>query len=393
MVNEVLERLEGSRVQLEAQAAEAEELGTLPGHTADILKKTGLVRMLQPARHGGLEADPRDFFDAVILTAESCGAAGWVAGVLGSHPWQMALMPEPVQNDVWATDPDTWIASPFSPFGKARAVEGGYLLSGRWQFSSGTDHCEWAWLGATVVDADGDRAGSEGTLHMLLPRGDYRIVDGSWNAVGLRGSGSKDVTVSNAFIPAERVIAEQKVVSGLAAREAGRSENLFRMPWSAIFPNAITAAVIGICRGALAASFDYQRDRVDETGRLVREDKFLLAQLSECYSEVESARAQMMTNLSRMWDIVDSGREVPFEIRAAARCDQVRGSRRAVEALDRLYSHSGGNALRSDRPMQRFWRDAHAGLNHAINVYSGPYQAHALARMGAAVPDVLQRDI
>lgn len=393
MVNDVLEKIEGSRVQLGIQAAEAEEMGTLPEHTADILRKTGVVRMLQPAKHGGLEADPREFLDAVILTAESCGAAGWVAGVLGSHPWQMALMPESVQHDVWAADPDTWIASPFSPFGKARKVEGGYLLSGRWPFSSGTDHCGWAWLGATVVDAEGDRVGSDGTLHMLLPRGDYTIIDGSWNAVGLRGSGSKDVTVSGAFVPAERVIAEQKVVNGDAARDAGRTENLFRMPWSAIFPNAITASIIGMCRGALAASFDYQRDRVDESGRLVREDNFLLAQLSECCSEVESARVQMMANVGRMWDMVDSGKEVPFELRAAARCDQVRGSRRAVEALDRLYSHSGGNALRSDRPLQRFWRDAHAGLNHAINVYSGPYQAYALTRMGAAVPPSLQRDV
>lgn len=393
MVHDVLEKLEGSRVQLGAQAAEAEELGALPGHTADILRKTGLVRMLQPAKHGGFEADPRDFLDAVVLTAESCGATGWVAGVLGSHPWQLALMPESVQDDVWAADPDTWVASPFSPFGKARKVDGGYLLSGRWAFSSGTDHCDWAWLGATVVDAEGGRTGADGTLHMLLPRRDYTIVDGSWNAVGLRGSGSKDVAVSGAFVPAERVISEQKVVNGVAAREAGRSETLFRMPWSAIFPNAITAAVIGMCRGALAACFDYQRDRVDESGRLVREDPFLLAQLSECYSEVESARVQMMANVGRMWDVVDSGKEVPFEVRAAARCDQVRGSRRAVEALDRLYSHSGGNALRSDRPLQRFWRDAHAGLNHAINVYSGPFQAHALSRMGAVVPAGLQRDI
>ncbi|RSN07990.1 hydroxylase [Streptomyces sp. WAC 05977] len=393
MANDVLENLEGLRLQLCAQAAEAEELGSLPGNTADILRKTGLVRMLQPRRHGGLETDPWDFFDAVILAAESCSATGWVAGVLGSHPWQMALMPESVQHDVWAADPDTWIASPFSPFGKARRVEGGYLLSGRWAFSSGTDHCEWAWLGATVVDDEGNRVGADGTLHMLLPRSDYTIIDGSWNAVGLRGSGSKDVTVTDAFVPLERVIAEQKVVSGAAAREAGRSENLFRMPWSAIFPNAITASIIGMCRGALAASFDYQRDRVDEAGRLVREDKFLLAQLSECYSEVESARAQLTANVRRMWDIVDSGKEVPFEVRAAARCDQVRGSRRAVEALDRLYSHSGGNALRSDRPMQRFWRDAHAGLNHAINVYSGPYQAYALTRMGAVVPPNLRNDI
>src|SRR5690242_19105558 len=263
--------------------------------------------MMQAKAQGGREGAPWAFFEAVITVAQHCGASGWVTGVVGVHPWEMAFLTESVQQEVWGVDQDTWIASPYSPFGRARRVEGGYRLSGHWQFSSGTDHCDWAWLGAVVTDAEAP----SGTVHLLLPRADYTIVPDSWNAVGLRGTGSKDLRVDDVFVPADRLIVEEKLVDGRAAKEAGRTEALYRLPWSAIFPNAITAAIIGSCLGALATAFDYHRNRVDEGGAKVREDGFLLAALSESCSEVESARLQMMSNLYRMWDFLDAGRDVP----------------------------------------------------------------------------------
>jgi 3-hydroxy-9,10-secoandrosta-1,3,5(10)-triene-9,17-dione monooxygenase len=388
MQHEVLDRIEEIGGQLEEEAAEAERLGRLPDKTAKLLRSTGVVRMLQPRGCGGYECDPRDFFESVIATATHCGASGWVAGIVGVHPWEMALMPEKLQREIWGEDPDTWIASPYALIGKAKPVEGGYLVSGRWPFSSGTDHCDWIWLGARVLDGEGNPDMNRSGLHVVLPRCDYQIIEDSWDVVGLRGTGSKDVTVDEVFVPEDRTIEVVKVLNGMAAKEAGRSESIYRMPWSAIFPNAITAAVIGACEGALAANMAYQRDRVNHAGGLVRQDPFVLASISEAASEIHSARVQMKDNLGRMWDIVEKGDDVPFALRAQGRRDQVNGSRRSVRALDLVFAQSGGNALRMDKPLQRFWRDAHTGLNHAINTYTSPFQAYATLQMGGEVQAV-----
>jgi alkylation response protein AidB-like acyl-CoA dehydrogenase len=382
MPHEVLARIEELADQLEEQSAEAEHLGRLPDDTAKQLKATGVTRMLQPAAFGGYEADPRDFLEAVTATASHCGAAGWVVGVVSVHAWEMALMPTSVQEEVWGEDPDTWIASPYALLGKARPVDGGYLLNGRWSFSSGTDHCKWIWLGAKVLDADGNPVTTARGLHVTLPRSDYEIVEDSWNVVGLRGTGSKDIVVRDAFVPTTRTIESSDVYSGLAAKEAGRTEPLYRMPWSAIFANGISAALNGICLGGLDAIVSYQRDRINHAGGLVRHDPYFLATVSEAASDIDSARAQMMSNVGRMWEIVQAGDDVPFELRAQGRRDQVRGAWRAVAALDKAYAHAGGNALRMDHSIQRFWRDAHAALNHTIHTYASPYRAYATLALG-----------
>ena len=106
------------------------------------------MRMLQPVEHGGYAAHPVDFAEAVMEVAKGCGSSGWVCGVGGVHPWEMALMDARLQKEVWGEDQDTWIASPYMPSGVATPVEGGWRLTGRWQFSSGTDHCDWIFLGA-----------------------------------------------------------------------------------------------------------------------------------------------------------------------------------------------------------------------------------------------------
>ena len=103
--------------------------------------------------------------------------------------------------EIWGDDVDTWIASPYAPQGVAKPVDGGYIFNGRWQFSSGTDHCDWIILGAMLGDADGKPLMPPQMLHMILPRKDYEIVEDSWNVVGLRGTGSKDVIVKDAFVP------------------------------------------------------------------------------------------------------------------------------------------------------------------------------------------------
>jgi len=381
MTERVIDRVMEMAAQLREQAAEAETIGRLTDETTKAMKAAGNIRLLQPTKYNGFEVHPREFAETVMATASLDPAAGWVNGVVGVHPYQLAYADPRVAEEIWGKDVDTWVASPYAPQGVAKPVDGGYIFNGRWQFSSGTDQCEWIILGAFLGDAEGAPLMPPQMLHMILPRKDYEIVEDSWNVVGLRGTGSKDVIVRDAFVPDYRTMDATEVMDGTAQRKAGMTSTLYLMPWSTMFPLGITSAVIGIAEGALAAHLDYQRDRVGAYGA-VKDDPYVMYAIGEAAADINAARQELLANVDRIYDIVDSGKEVSFEDRAAGRRTQVRAAWRAVTAVDQIFARSGGNALRMDKPLQRYWRDAHAGLAHAIHVPGVPYHASALSSFG-----------
>jgi 3-hydroxy-9,10-secoandrosta-1,3,5(10)-triene-9,17-dione monooxygenase len=382
MSERVLDRLNGIADQLRQQAWEAEQLGQLPDATVKSMKAIGSIRLLQPKNYGGAQVHPREFAETVMATAALDPAAGWINGVVGVHPYQLAYADPRVADEVWARDIDTWVASPYAPQGVAKPVDGGYIFNGRWQFSSGTDACDWIILGAMIGDADGKPLMPPQMLHMILPREDYQIVPDSWNVVGLRGTGSKDVIVKDAFVPSYRTMDALEVMDGTAQRKAGMTETLYLMPWSTMFPLGISSAVIGIAEGALAAHLDYQRERVNSSGVAIKDDPYVMYAIGEAAADINAARQELLTNADRIYDMVDAGTEVSFEDRAAGRRTQVRAVWRAVSAVDEIFARSGGNAMRMDKPLQRYWRDAHTGMAHAIHVPGTVFHASALSSLG-----------
>ncbi|MEU1163088.1 hydroxylase [Streptomyces sp. NPDC005921] len=356
----------------------------------ELLRSAGVIRLLQPKEFGGFSAHPRDFAEAVMAVARHDGAAGWVCGVVGVHPWELAQMDPRLAHEVWDDDPDTWIASPYMPNGIADPVDGGFVLSGRWPFSSGSDHCSWDFLGALVGDGKGRPAGPIQVMHVVLPRSDYEIIDGTWDVVGLSGTGSKDVVVDKAFVPEYRTIRQEQVQAGAAAEELGLTDSLYKLPFASMFPLGITAAVIGICEGALAHHLSQQKDRVAVTGIQVRDDPYVLYAAGEAAAEIAASRVQLIDGISRMYDQIEAGKPVTIEDRATVRRNQVRCAWRAVSALDEIFARSGGNAIRKGNPIQRYWRDAHVGLSHMIHVPGTAYHAYPLSQMGLDLPESMR---
>ncbi|MVU78450.1 hydroxylase [Nocardia sp. ET3-3] len=383
MTHEVVNRVEELSGQLAATAEETERLGKLSDESVKLIRQAGVMRLLQPTDFGGYAAHPRDFAEAVMAVAGYCGSTGWVCGVGGVHPWEMALMDRRLQNEVWGENPDTWIASPYAAQGVATPVDGGFTLRGRWQFSSGTDHCDWIFLGALLGDAEGNPVMPPKVLHVVLPRRDYTIVDDSWDVIGLQGTGSKDIIVDGSFIPSYRTIEFDAVAAGeIAAERAGRTETVYKLPFWAMFPLGITAAVVGIAEGALAAPLDYQRDRVTAMGTRIKDDPYVLSAISEAAADIAASRTQLLDGVSRLYDLSEAGKEITFADRSLVRRNQVRCAWRAVSAVDEIFARSGGNAVRRANVMQRFWRDAHVGLQHAIHTPGSLYHSTALTIMG-----------
>jgi len=385
-MSEVLERIEARAEEIAALGPSNERLGRLDDRAAALLRETGVIRMLQPAKYGGAEAHPAEFAEAVMRLASLDGSTGWVAGIVGVHPWEMAMCDPRVQEEVWGEDNDTWIASPYAPMGVIRPVDGGYVFNGRWQFSSGTDHCDWIFLGAYLGDESGEAIMPPRVHHVILPRSDYTIVEDSWDVVGLRGTGSKDIIVEDAFIPDYRVVEFARFADGSQPREAGLANPTYHIPFTTAFPLGITSAVIGIAEGALAAHLAYQRTRVQITGTKVKDDPYVLFAISQAAAEIQASRVSMLDNARRFYAKAERGEEVTFAERAESRRTQVSAAWRAVRAMDEVVARSGGNGMRMDNPIQRFWRDGHMGLAHAIHVPGSVFHVQSLTAMDVTPP-------
>jgi 3-hydroxy-9,10-secoandrosta-1,3,5(10)-triene-9,17-dione monooxygenase len=347
------------------RAQETEDNRVVPADSVKALAETGFFRLLQPASHGGLEADPIAFFTAVRLIASACGSTGWVASVLGVHPWQLALFPARAQEDVWGGDPGARMSSSYAPTGRARADDDGYQLTGRWSFSSGCDHASWVLLGGIVTDGDGKPVDFR---TFLLPASDY-AVDDVWDTVGLRGTGSNDIVVDGVFVPGYRSLSFTDVARCACPGQERNPGPLYRIPNSSVFSNAITTPIIGMATGAYAAHVAYQRDRVRAAyvGQKAAEDVFAQVRIAEAAGLIDAAWLALERNMAELMAHANAGEKPPMPLRLRVRRDQVTGTGQAVRAVDLLFENSGGRALKSGTPIQRFWRDAHAGRVHAIN--------------------------
>ena len=365
MSGKVLEAVQDLLPGIAARADACEAGRRVPDETVAELVDAGVFRMLQPTRWGGLETDPVEFYEVVRTVATACGSTGWVAGVVGVHPWQLALFPDEAQRDVWADDPSTLVCSSYAPTGQLRPVEGGYECSGRWSFSSGSDHCRWVLLGALVVGADGKPVDF---LTVLLPRSDYQVED-VWDAVGLRGTGSNDVVVDKVFVPAHRTLSFNDVS---ALRCPGQAENtapLYRLPFGTVFAYTITTPLIGIATGAYDAHLERMRERVRISygGQKVAQDGYAHVRVARAASDIDASWLQLERNLDEEMRYAVAGEDIPMELRTRARRDQVRASERCIEAISLLFKNSGGHALKQGNRVERAWRDGNAASVHAAN--------------------------
>jgi 3-hydroxy-9,10-secoandrosta-1,3,5(10)-triene-9,17-dione monooxygenase len=347
------------------RADDAERARVVPEASVKELEEAGFFRMLQPRQYDGLESDPVDFFTAVRDIAGACGSTGWIASVLGVHPWQVALFDEEAQRAVWGEDTSTRLSSSYAPTGKAIVADGGFTLSGKWSFSSGCDHATWVLLGGLVFDQEGQVVDFR---TFLLPREKYQIVD-VWNVVGLRGTGSNDIVVEETFIPEAFTLSMGDTGRCFGPGQAVNDSDLYKLPFHSLFTTTISTPIIGMACGAYAEHVEMQQKRVRAAyaGEKANLDPFAAVRIARASSEIDAAWALTMNNIRDEQAHVTRGEKIPLGLRLKVRRDQVLGTQRAIDAIDDLFEASGGRALAEGTYLQRAWRDAHAGRVHAAN--------------------------
>ncbi len=387
MSNEVLDAVRALLPKIAERARSTDEDRRVPAESIRELVQAGVFRMLQPKRYGGVEGDPVGFYEVVREISAVCGSTGWTVAVLGVHPWQLALFEEAAQDEVWGSDPDALISSSYAPVGRLIPVEGGYRLSGRWRFSSGCEHASWAMVGGLVL---GDQGRPVDFMTVLVPRSDYLIAD-VWDVIGLRGTGSNDIIVEDAFVPAHRVMRNYEMAQLRGPGQKVNTGPLFRIPFGTVFTTTITAPVIGMAAGCYRSYVTAMRDRVRLSlgGGRFAEDQFAQVAVARAASEIDAAILQTDRNVREVYEHAVRGETIPAELRLRVRRDQVRATERALEAIDILFKTAGGNSLSRGNPIERAWRDAHAGSVHVANDVERALAMYGKGEFGLAVEDNL----
>ncbi len=362
---ELIERARQMVPVLKARAKQATKDHKIPDETIADMQAAGFFRILQPKRWGGFEMHPNVFFEVQKLLAEGCMSTGWVYGVVGGHPYELALFHDEAQREVWGEDDAVLVASSYQPVGKVERAEGGFYLSGRWGFSSGADHCQWVLLGAMIPPLqEGDPPDMR---TFLIPRKDYEI-DYTWDTFGLQGTGSQDVVVARAFVPEYRT---HKAIDGFLCQNPGQAENtapLFRLPWAQLFLRLVSTAALGGTRAAIKAAIEIAQSRVStNTGKAAKSDPILQSAIATAYSQLDEMEVVLRRNFDEAMVIVTDGGELSIERRQLYRFQSASVVRRCAALVDALLPLLGGRAIYMHSPIIQPWLDLNAARAHVAN--------------------------
>jgi 3-hydroxy-9,10-secoandrosta-1,3,5(10)-triene-9,17-dione monooxygenase len=347
---------------LRERAAESEALRRLPDATIDDLHRTGLFRMLQPARIGGSELPFRAICELCTIVARGCASTAWVLGNLASHHWMLAMWPPAAQDEIWGPSPDVLIASALIfPCGRARTVPGGYRLSGRWPFASGIDPAAWNMIGAVVHD---EETGASENRIFILPQGDYRVLD-TWHVTGLRGTGSPDIEADDVFVPAHRSLAAEAMREAAHPGRERHAGPLFRLPALSLFPFAIIGTLIGTAQGAVEQFVATTRTKHSNyTGKGLADFATLQERIAKAAALVDAAEAICLRDCDEAMGIAEAGGMPGLEERARYRRDAAVAARLCTEAVELIFTGAGGTAIYEKNPLQLAFRDIHAANAH-----------------------------
>jgi len=361
---------------LAQRAQKTEEARVLLPENEKLLHETGLFRYHQPKRFGGMELPFVAQVDIVAEVARGCPSTAWNVGNLGCHHWILAYYEPATQEEIWGKNPDVLIASSIAlAAGRGKKVKDGFVVSGKWPFSSGVDNSDWNMLAVTIYDAE---KAVDWRL-CLVPKSDYKIVD-TWYAMGMVGTGSKDIEVSEVFVPERRALALPLCRGGLEHPGAKLNNGpLFRIPLVAAAGHPLSPTVLGAAEGAFEHVKNSFSKRIGTyTGAKVSEFQAVQIKLARARCLIDSARYLMRGSALEFQERENLSVEEKLRLRA----QNTFAVHQAREAVETLWSFYGANAIYTRDALQRFLRDTQAASQHFSFNFDIAGSAYGTAALG-----------
>jgi alkylation response protein AidB-like acyl-CoA dehydrogenase len=376
---EILARAEAMLPMLKERAAEIDALRRLPDDLNRAFAEAGFYKIMQPARYGGFEHRFGLQTELGVVLGQASGSASWVATITSCHPWVAAMFPKEAQDEIWGESAETTIASSFLAVGaRAERAPGGYRVSGRWKFSSGIDHCQWA----VVLLPMGPKA-----FFVLLPLADCRVED-VWHAVGLAGTGSNDIVAEDVFVPEHRFLDTDAVKGEAPAPGAAVNPHyLFRIPVLSPLTFSIVGNALGIARGVADVILDGLKAQKDRAGAAVASHQSIQLRVAEALAEIDAAHAIVFRQRDAIVAKAQAGARFAIEDRVIYRRDASFAGQLCVRAVERLFPIVGARGLMDDHPVQRGWRDLRAVSHHLAMTWDIQGSSFGAVALGLPCPD------
>jgi len=347
---------------LRKQAPKCEETRKLTPAVMDALNRSGLLRHLQPKVWGGMELPFIAYFDIPEMLSRGDISVGWVVANLGSHHRMVAWWDPKAQHEVWSDNPDTGIASGIAYHqGRGRPANGGIVLSGEWNFSSGTDHSDWTILACVVREAEKP----VDYVFCLVHRSEYEVVD-DWYTLGMRATSSKTVRCKDVFVPSHRVL------SMYVARDSHSWPGLavhrnpdYRIPTSALGGHCICACMAGNARAALETTIELVKSRsTNYSGTRMRDFQTVQLRIGAAGAKIDAAALLARNDCLEAQQLYRDGGKLDIETRLRYKRNCAQAARWCVEAVDSLHEMAGASGIYDHYPLQRMLRDARAAAGH-----------------------------
>lgn len=364
---------------LRERAEGAEAARQMQKETLDDLHRSGLLRFHQPKRWGGMELPFVAVVDIPAEIARGCASTAWNIGNLGIHHWLLALYDERAQDEVWGKNPDALIASGIAfPQGRGRRADGGFVVSGFWNFSSGVDACDWNML--AVMVRDGDRVVDHRMC--LVPRSDYEIVD-DWHVLGMRSTGSKSLRATEIFVPEHRALCMYLARGG--SDFPGASVNagpVYRVPISGLSSHCLAGAGVGNAQAALELTIEAIKERSTSYSAMrMRDFQAVQLRVARAGAMIDAARLSIRADCLEGQRIAEEGGVPIIEDKLRYRRNVAWAMDQCTEAVDALHALAGANGIYDGYPIQRLFRDQHALAAHigfSFDAQGGPWALVAL---------------
>ena len=350
---------------LRERAEATEEQRNLPDETIADLKAAGIHKLFAPKRYGGYEMDWGTHVDVSRELGKGCGSTAWVSSVVFCHTWLLARFPPECQEEFWPEHPDAVIGTAFAGGGRMSETEGGYILNGRWKFSSGIDHSDCAVVAAAVGEERDLHSGRVVVFRMaMLMPSEYEIID-VWHSEGLRGTGSNDIKVTDQFIPAHRTVLTEEATGTAPPGAVLHDSYLYRVDFPPYFFTLLAGPMLGTAMGALEEYCCQTKERSGSMfGESIAEQVPVQVRTGESAAEIHAANL-IVDNISRyLHDNGAAGKGLPGTALMAIRRDLAFASKLSLGAASRLSGMMGVTGQNGHNPVQRHFRDCRTISTH-----------------------------
>ncbi|WP_244817478.1 acyl-CoA dehydrogenase [Caballeronia sp. Lep1P3] len=363
---------------LRAGREQSERDCRVPDASVEAMLEAGVFRAFTPLQYGGLELSPADFYDGLMRIAQCDSSAAWIAGQIVCHNLEIAAMHPQMHEDFWGVyGPDARASSSYAPLGKTEPVEGGYMLDGRWTFSSGVDFAHYVVLGG-------------GERNFLVPITDLVIDHDSWDVQGMRGTGSKAVTANKVFVPNHRIHVMADVVNDINPGYESITTPLYRgVSWMTVFYATAANTVIGTAMEAVNVFFEQSRNRYTKmgTGARLAENPFLNLKIADAKTRMNDIRMRTLNNWRHIFDQACKGEPISHQERLRVRFESADSFAACFDVVHDIWPMVGAVASQTSNPMQLIYRNLMASRVHGTGGKEFAAIAYSRSLLGLPAPE------